>query len=179
MSWARWIHSRSSHSVSHTYSCVSQMILSRHIFRLKFRWCFVLLVPPISSCVVFDWIFCGKKSINRCGETWRFHNDEDSLSFLFSAAILVRIALFRDIMRRRVVIVYRRFGTTYLSHLLVLLTLENGTDTLSRNVSKQLPSRSRVMSQKNAVLRIHIMCCSCLINSAWRQKSNRRNYCPI
>jgi hypothetical protein len=41
--------------------------------------------------------------------------------------------------RRRVVIVYRRFGTTYRSHLgLWLLTREDGTDTLSRNVDKQL-----------------------------------------
>jgi hypothetical protein len=62
--------------------------------------------------------------------------------------MLIRSALFWDITRRRVVIVYRRFGTTYRSHfqgsrvlekiLLRLLTLEDGTDTLSRNVGKQL-----------------------------------------
>jgi hypothetical protein len=55
--------------------------------------------------------------------------------------MLMRSALFWDITRRRVVIVYRRFGTTCRSHafLLGLLTREDETDTLSRNVSKQLP----------------------------------------
>jgi hypothetical protein len=58
-------------------------------------------------------------------------------------------------MQRRVVILYRRFGTTYRSHLkgsrssrrvlvqelpfLEFLTLEDGTYTLSRNVGKGLP----------------------------------------
>jgi hypothetical protein len=63
--------------------------------------------------------------------------------FKASAAMLMRSALFWDITRRRVVIVYRRFGTTYRSHLQgsgsPILILENGTDTLSRNVGKQLP----------------------------------------
>jgi hypothetical protein len=76
--------------------------------------------------------------------------------------MLMRSALFWDITRRRVVIVYRRFGTTYRTHLhgsrvrvgnnylttprnsrkgvlLELLTREDGTHTLSRNVGKQLP----------------------------------------
>jgi hypothetical protein len=61
-----------------------------------------------------------------------------SLWFQASAAMLMRSALFWDITRRSVVIVCRRFGTTYRSHLLGLLTRENGTDTLSRNVGKQL-----------------------------------------
>jgi hypothetical protein len=39
-------------------------------------------------------------------------------------------------MRCRVVIVYRRFGTS-----IGLLTLEDGTATLSRNVGKQLTPR--------------------------------------
>jgi hypothetical protein len=48
-------------------------------------------------------------------------------------------ALFWNITQRRVIVVYRRFGTTYRSHLHGLLTREDGTDTLSRNVGKQLP----------------------------------------
>jgi hypothetical protein len=46
-------------------------------------------------------------------------------------------AIFWDVTRRGVVIIYRRFETTYRSHL--LLTYEDGTDTLYRNVGKQLP----------------------------------------
>jgi hypothetical protein len=55
--------------------------------------------------------------------------------------------IFWGITQRRVVILYRRFRTTYRSHLqgsrslrmvpfLDFLTLEDGTDTLSRNVGK-------------------------------------------
>jgi hypothetical protein len=60
--------------------------------------------------------------------------------------MLMGSALFWDIMRRLVVIVYQRFGT----FLLGLLTREDGTDALSRNVGKQL--RRRVISQKSAEL---------------------------
>jgi hypothetical protein len=44
---------------------------------------------------------------------------EDKTLRLFpsSAAMLMKSALFWDITQRRVVIVYRRFGTTYRSHL--------------------------------------------------------------
>jgi hypothetical protein len=46
--------------------------------------------------------------------------------------------LFWDIMRRCVVIVYRPFQTTYQSHFQGdILTLEDGTDTLSRDFGKQ------------------------------------------
>jgi hypothetical protein len=56
------------------------------------------------------------------------------------AAMVTRSALFWDITRRRMEIVYRRFGTTYWSHLHGgLSVLEDGNDTLSRNVDKQLP----------------------------------------
>jgi hypothetical protein len=51
----------------------------------------------------------------------------------------IRSALFWDITRRRVVIVYRSF----------FLALEDGTNTLSRNVGKQL---RLVISQKSADL---------------------------
>jgi hypothetical protein len=44
--------------------------------------------------------------------------------FKASAAMLMRSGLFWDITRRRVVIVYRRFGTTYRSHLQVSRTLD-------------------------------------------------------
>jgi hypothetical protein len=58
--------------------------------------------------------------------------------------LLMKSALFWGIMRRRVVIVYRRFGTTHRFHihgsfLLELLARVDGTDALSRNVGKQLP----------------------------------------
>jgi hypothetical protein len=66
-----------------------------------------------------------------------------------SAAMLMRSALFCGITQRRVVILYRRFGTTYRSHLQAsrsprraesrLFTLEDGTDTLCRNVGIGLP----------------------------------------
>jgi hypothetical protein len=65
--------------------------------------------------------------------------------FQASAAMLMT-SVFWVITRRRVVIVYRRFGTTYRSHLqgskfrVGILTLEDGTDTLSRNVGRNLDS---------------------------------------
>jgi hypothetical protein len=46
--------------------------------------------------------------------------------------MLVKSVLFWDIMGRRKVIIYRRFGTTYPFNL-------HETDTLSINVGKQLP----------------------------------------
>jgi len=52
-----------------------------------------------------------------------------------------KTALFCVITLRVMVIPCRHFGTTYGSHikgLLGVLTLEDGTDRLSRNVSKQL-----------------------------------------
>jgi hypothetical protein len=67
------------------------------------------------------------------------YQDQVLVCFHASAATLMRPVLFWDITRRRVVIVHRRFGTMYRSHLLGLLTLEDETDTLSRNVGKQLP----------------------------------------
>jgi hypothetical protein len=64
-----------------------------------------------------------------------------------SAAMQMRSALFWDITQRRVVILYRRFGTTYRSHFqgsrslisFLLGILAPWTDTLSRNVGKWLP----------------------------------------
>jgi hypothetical protein len=58
---------------------------------------------------------------------------------------LLKSALFLDITQRRVVISYRRCGTTYRPHLQGLrnprkeLTLEDWKDRLSRNVGKELP----------------------------------------
>jgi len=56
----------------------------------------------------------------------------------------LKTAFFWSIPRRLVVIPYRHFETTYLSHLQgsssqLFLTLEHGADSLSRNVGKQLP----------------------------------------
>jgi hypothetical protein len=59
-----------------------------------------------------------------------------------SAAMQMRSARFWDITQSWMVVVYRRFGTIYLSYLQRsrrFLALENGTDTLSRNVGTQLP----------------------------------------
>jgi hypothetical protein len=52
--------------------------------------------------------------------------------------LFVRSALFWDITRRRVVMVYRPFGATYRSHLHGSRVREDGTDTLFRNVVKPL-----------------------------------------
>jgi hypothetical protein len=58
----------------------------------------------------------------------------------------VRSAFFWDITQRRVVILYRCFGTTYQSHLYkgqeiqeFLDLWKDGTDRFSRNVGKELP----------------------------------------
>jgi len=55
----------------------------------------------------------------------------------------MRTSLFWDITQCTVVISSRRFGTTYMSHIQVskmfFLTPEDGTDRLSRNISKKLP----------------------------------------
>jgi hypothetical protein len=94
---------------------------------------------------------------------------------------MLRSALFWDIMRRPVIIVYRRFGTTYqsylqgsrvravttltdyhpartflcrstsrcrLSFLLGFLTLEDGTDTLSRNIVNNYHTTPRNVSEE-------------------------------
>jgi hypothetical protein len=63
--------------------------------------------------------------------------------------MLMRSALLWDITQRRVVILYRRFGTTHRSYRqlsistfcfsLDFLTPDDGTDTLSRNVGKGFP----------------------------------------
>jgi hypothetical protein len=68
--------------------------------------------------------------------------------FQASAAMLMRSTLFWDVTRRRVVILYRRFGTMYQSHLQGsgsprrkdFLTPEDGNDTLSRKSVKDYHS---------------------------------------
>jgi hypothetical protein len=62
--------------------------------------------------------------------------------FQASASKQMRSELFWDFRQRRMVIPYRRFGTTYQTRIqafLGVLTLEDGTDILSRNVGKKLP----------------------------------------
>ena len=54
--------------------------------------------------------------------------------FINGNILAIRFALFWDVTRRRVVIVYRRFFVSYWDS-----TSEDGTDTLYRNVGKQLP----------------------------------------
>jgi hypothetical protein len=58
----------------------------------------------------------------------------------------MRSALFWDITRRHVVIIYRRSVTTYRSHLQGSRVREDGTDTLSMNVGKQLPHDAQMSS---------------------------------
>ena len=65
----------------------------------------------------------------------------------------VRSALFGDFTQRKLVIPYRRFGTTYPSHLQGSRILEDGTDRLSRNIGTELSLRC-VKSQKSA----HLFC---------------------
>ena len=49
-----------------------------------------------------------------------------------------------------VVIPYRRFGTTYRSHLRASRNTEDGTDSLSGNVGKELTAIRSVIFQKSA-----------------------------
>jgi hypothetical protein len=86
------------------------------------------------------------------------HVEARFLAMVADIKIQARSALFWDITQRRVVILYRRFGTTYLSHLQGsrnprrkpmkskekaffsdFLTLGDGTDRLPRNVGTELP----------------------------------------
>jgi hypothetical protein len=69
---------------------------------------------------------------------------------------ILRSPLFWGITQRRVVIFYQHFGTTYWSHvqgprcprIFFDLTLENGTDTLSQNISKGLPLDAALYPRK-------------------------------
>jgi len=61
--------------------------------------------------------------------------------FQVSAAKFLRTALLWVITQRVVVISYRRFGTTYLSHFqgfTEFLSFEDGADSSSRNVGRKL-----------------------------------------
>jgi len=78
----------------------------------------------------------------------------------------MKTALFWVITQRGVILHYRPFGTTYRSHVresrswllttylfrVKILTLEDGTDRLSRNVGKKLTTARCVIPQKIAVL---------------------------
>jgi hypothetical protein len=78
--------------------------------------------------------------------------------FQASAAMLMRSAFFCDITRRRVVILYRRFGTTYRSHLQGSRVREEKSRTLwplkmgpicCPETSVKITTRRRVISQKS------------------------------
>ena len=85
-------------------------------------------------------------AIEQC--KWLNHTRKQSFREWFQAAAAKqrRTAVFCVITQRVVVIPYRRFGTTYRSHLqwskfplsLDLLMLEDGIDRLCRNVGKEL-----------------------------------------
>ena len=70
-----------------------------------------------------------------------------SLSLSFSRSVCdisgfqrtaVETSVFLYVMQGRLVVVYRRLGTAYRSHLDPILTLEDGTDMLTRNVGEQV-----------------------------------------
>jgi hypothetical protein len=77
-----------------------------------------------------------------------------------AAAILMRSVLFCTITQRRVIILYRCFGITYRSHpqgsrgprRVDFLSLEDGTDTLSRNVGKRLPLDAALYPRRAQIL---------------------------
>jgi hypothetical protein len=71
-------------------------------------------------------------SIPGQGETFSLPGKVQKALRPIQSPIKLKSAVFWDITRRRVIIFYRRFP-------LGLLTSEYGTDTLSRNVGKQLP----------------------------------------
>ena len=63
--------------------------------------------------------------------------------------------LFCDFTQHRMVVPYRRLGTTYRSHLqgsVDFLTVEYGTDRMSRNVGREFTIRRCVISQRSANL---------------------------
>jgi hypothetical protein len=82
---------------------------------------------------------------------------------------MLRSSLFWDNTRRRVVIVYRRFGTTCRSHLhgsnvrvgkqRKKKTREVGTDTLSRNVGKQLPHDAAYYPRRTQISALILFLC--------------------
>jgi hypothetical protein len=100
---------------------------------------------------------CGKCKIFGNDSNTSIRRNEDKIINLSNGCYhrvqhLSRYALFWGITQRRMVILYRRFGTAYPSHLqdsrslrsffvcfVGFLTLEDGTDELSRNVGKRLP----------------------------------------
>jgi len=70
---------------------------------------------------------------------------------LYINYVYLTSALLWDITQHIVVIPYRRVGKSYPSYLqdsINFLTFENGTDRLSRNVSKQLPLYAAQISSK-------------------------------
>jgi hypothetical protein len=80
-----------------------------------------LLGPALSTSVIIPlntylrWVPLLQKAVQK---TFDFGGQKTNLGWLqASAAMLMRSALFCDITQRRVVILYRRFGTTYRSHL--------------------------------------------------------------
>jgi hypothetical protein len=107
--------------------------------------CFVTTADRRQQCVndmctfEFCWSYIKKENVlhravfGQLSNFWTYsysHRNEFSFN--------MRSALFWDITRRRVVIIYQRFGTTYRSHLHGS-RVRVGTNTLSRNVGKQLP----------------------------------------
>jgi len=96
--------------------------------------------PPKSA---DDWYIriLKKKKILKIKWTRRLDTVPESLTVQLNLYVykcnckLMRTALFWVVTQREVLTSYRRFGTTYRSH----LRLEDGTDTLSRNVANRLP----------------------------------------
>jgi hypothetical protein len=67
----------------------------------------------------------------------------------------LRSALFWEITQDIEVVIYRRFGTPFLSSVQELFTLEDGTDMLSRNVTQECLNMGRVGYSKTSVKICH------------------------
>jgi hypothetical protein len=115
-----------------TDACVELRITKLSRFRYTLREQFFTLNEPTKNILKFLRRFVGHP----------MHRTSTTL----------RSALFWDITQRRVVILYRRFRTTYRSHLQwsYFLTLEDGTNTWSRNVRTELHTQRCVIPQKSA-----------------------------
>jgi len=77
----------------------------------------------------------------------------------------MRTALIWTVKQRAVVTAYLRFKTTYQSHLLGFLTLQDGTNRLSRN-GKEITTIRRVTAQKSTVLD-EAFYCHCFSTLLW------------
>ena len=127
---------------------MGQQVESFNIFHKMQSWWPRSKTPPPSSANSVSWIIVHLVYVakRRSPLTQSATLMDHFAWFQASAAKYIRSALSWDITQRIVVIPYRRFGTTYRSHLqgsinwrFGFLTLEDGTDRSYRTVGKELP----------------------------------------